>query len=326
VADAFSNPAHVRFALKTTLCVMIAYVAYNLLDWPEIRTAMITCFFVTFGSVGETVHRMALRIGGALLGAGAGLATIIFLMPFLTSITDLCLVIGGVAFVAGWIATSSDRLAYAGMQIALAFFLCILVGTGPHVELAVARDRVVGILLGNLIVSLVFSSIWPVSALHQARGALAEVIGKLGDAVRSSGLADETIFALDDALTRTSRLLSFDPFEPRRLKSSGIAVNDPALAHSMWGSLVVLAEHDDPPEATGYREALFGWLARIVQRMIAAAGTDGPLEPPPVLPASFLAADSAVPGHAAWYRKLDERARRFEAVLRPRLTEPEEGG
>ena len=40
VADAFTNPAHVHFALKVTPAAMACYVIYTGLDWPGLHTAL----------------------------------------------------------------------------------------------------------------------------------------------------------------------------------------------------------------------------------------------------------------------------------------------
>lgn len=287
--ESLADPEHLRFALKTTLAAMLAYFAYTLLDWPEIRTAMITCFFVTFGNLGESVHRMTLRLTGATIGGGLGLLAVIFVMPALTSITGLCLTIGGLAFVAAWIATSSDRLAYAGMQMALAFFLCILVEHGPHIELAMARDRLVGILLGNLIVSLVFLNIWPVSVVGQARAATAATLRHLGRLISTAGEEDDGLLAFDAALARARRLSTFDRFEPERLKEGTLDPSILDLAENLAQLALILSSGEDGLAA--YRRALAGWLEELARTLSDdSKGADLP-QPPPAAPSGELLPD-----------------------------------
>src|ERR1019366_3514167 len=102
----------------------ICYTIYTGLDWFNIHTAMVTCYFVALSSVGETVHKLTLRIVGCLIGAGLGVFAIVVLMPVMTDIGQLALMVGAVAFVAAWIAAGSPRISYTGWQIA--FFLSTL--------------------------------------------------------------------------------------------------------------------------------------------------------------------------------------------------------
>src|SRR5262249_2503625 len=43
VPGAFTNPAHMQFALKGGLAASASYVIYNAVDWPGISTAVTTC-------------------------------------------------------------------------------------------------------------------------------------------------------------------------------------------------------------------------------------------------------------------------------------------
>ncbi len=174
-ADAFTNPDHVRYALKATAAAMFCYVLYSLLDWPGIHTCFITVFIVSLTTTGETVEKLTLRIVGCLIGAVAGLAAIVFLLPQLTSIGALMLLVFAGALVSAYVAASSPRVAYAGFQIAFAFFLCVVQGDGPAFDLAVARDRVVGILIGNVVTYLVFTQIYPVSIARHIDATLARI-------------------------------------------------------------------------------------------------------------------------------------------------------
>src|ERR1700728_4503822 len=187
VADAFSNPANWQFALKTTMAVMISYAIYTLLDWPGMRTAIVTCFFVALSSLGETVHKLLLRLSGAVIGGLISGLCIVFVLPHFTDIGQLCLLIFAVSLGAAWVATSSELLSYAGMQIAFAFFLGVLQGYAPATDLTVLRDRVAGILLGNIVITLVFTLLWPESATTKLRAALSEAREAISAVLKRSG-------------------------------------------------------------------------------------------------------------------------------------------
>jgi multidrug resistance protein MdtO len=185
VPDALSNPAHWQFALKTTLAIMIVYSVYTMLDWPGLLTSIVTVFFVALGSVGETVHKLTLRISGAIIGGLIAGLSIVFVLPHFDDIGQLCLLTAVIAAFAGWVTTSSERLSYAGMQIALAFFMGLLQTYSPATDLTVLRDRVVGILLGNVVMTLVFSVLWPESATTRLRRALADALRSVASLLKS---------------------------------------------------------------------------------------------------------------------------------------------
>ncbi len=184
--DAFTNPAHVRYALKTTAAAMFCYILYSLLDWPGIHTCFITCYIVSLGTAAETVEKLTLRILGCIVGAAAGIATLLFLVPSLASIGALMAVVFLGALVSAYIAAGSPRISYAGFQIAFAFFLCVVQGAAPSFDMATARDRVVGILLGNLVVFLVFTRVWPVSVSIRIDPAIASLLRRLGAMSRAA--------------------------------------------------------------------------------------------------------------------------------------------
>ena len=183
--DAFTNPAHVRYALKTTVAAMTCYILYSLLDWPGIHTCLITCYIVSLGTTAETVEKLGLRILGCMIGAAVGTAALVFVMPSLESISALMAIafVGGLA--AAWVAAGSPRIAYAGFQIAFAFFLCVIQGAGPAFDMTVARDRTIGILFGNLVVFLISTSLWPVSVSRRIDPAIAALLRRLGTTARA---------------------------------------------------------------------------------------------------------------------------------------------
>ncbi len=226
VPDAFTNPEHVRFALKATLATMATYTIYRGLDWPGIRTCVITCFFVALGTTGETVHKLTLRITGALVGGLIGGLCILYVLPHMTDIGDLCILIALVTALCAWIATSSEMLSYAGMQMALAFYIGVLQGYGPGTELAELRDRVAGIVLGNVAMSIVFSTVWPVSARAGARSALGQSLRALAGLLRAPSDSPTPRLAISRSLNQARRLLTTSAFEVALLAQSRHATRE----------------------------------------------------------------------------------------------------
>ncbi len=161
VPDAFANPNHVRFGLKVTLAAMSCYIIYMALDWPGIRTAFITCCFIALESTGATIRKARLRLVGCAIGGLIGFLSIMYLIPHMQSIVSLALLTAAGTAIAGWVAAGSQRIAYAGLQIALAFFMCIFQGFAPDTDFNTIRNRLVGIVLGILATSVVFYSLWP---------------------------------------------------------------------------------------------------------------------------------------------------------------------
>lgn len=168
VRDAFSNPEHLRFILSGTLAAMACYVLYVGLAWPGIATSVTTCVLTALTNVGASRQKQVLRLAGAVLGGVVfGLGAQIFVLPYIDSISGFTLLFAGVTAVAAWIGTSSSRLSYAGVQVALAFYLIHLSEFSIQTSLTAARDRAIGVLLGISMMWLVFERFYPRSAADE---------------------------------------------------------------------------------------------------------------------------------------------------------------
>jgi multidrug resistance protein MdtO len=295
LADAFSNPAHWQFALKTTMAVMISYAIYTLLDWPGMRTAIVTCFFVALSSLGETVHKLLLRLSGAAIGALIAGLCIVFVLPHLTDIGQLCLLVFTVSVGAAWVSTSSELLAYAGMQIAFAFFLGVLQGYAPATDLTVLRDRVAGILLGNIVITIIFSSFWPQSARSAIRAALADALRAIGEVIRRPRNAQEARMRTVQALARADHLRTLTLFELRMLPSharESLSVPSVASVERLAGAaFVVTTDAISPYAETASTARLAAWAESAADNVSSRR----PLPPSPT-PATTSLQSAIEPG------------------------------
>ena len=165
VRGALLNPEHLKFGLKGCLAASLCYVIYSALFWPEISTSVTTCFLTALTTIGASHQKQVLRFGGAIIGGFViGMGAQVFILPYIDSITGFTVLFILVSAFAAWIITASPRLSYLGVQVAFAFFLINLQEFRIQTSLAVARDRVAGILIGLLVMWLVFDQLWSAPA------------------------------------------------------------------------------------------------------------------------------------------------------------------
>ena len=211
--DAWSNPAYLHFALKTLLATLLCYVFYTAADWQGIHTIMLSCVIVAQPGLGATMQKTWLRIGGALLATLIALLLIVFVQPWTDSLSGLLAMTLPVLALAAWIAAGSERIAYAGIQIGFTFALAFLSWFGPLSNLTELRDRVIGILLGVLVSSIVHLYLWPDSEAPQLKARLAQLYRQLAQtlAARNDEVQQVPLFA---ALTESETLINRVSAEP----------------------------------------------------------------------------------------------------------------
>ena len=228
-ADAFTDPRHQRYALKTSAAAMICYLVYTGIQWDGIHTALITCYVAALGTTGETVRKLTLRIVGCLIGAAMGCAALLVVMPVITSVGALMVMVFCAVMIAGWVSSGNKRISYGGVQIALAFLLTTLNGFGPSFEFSQAGDRIIGILVGISVIYVIFTQIWPASIAREIRENLSEVSDRLLDLAARPWpeRLDDVRHAAEihRALEKVETALDMARFEPRHQR-----VNDATLA------------------------------------------------------------------------------------------------
>jgi uncharacterized membrane protein YccC len=280
VSDAFTNPAHAHFALKVTLAAMFCYIVYMAIDWSGIHTALITCTFIALETTGATLHKGILRIGGCVIGGALALFTIVFLMPHMVTIASLVVVVACASAIAGWVATGSEMISYAGLQIAFAFFYSVFQGYAPDTDLDNVRNRVVGILFGLIVTGLVFAYIWPEHTIDRFRDALRAALRQLAKLLelpppdvsieKTEAEADALIAETSKSFEQARRYADLTVFESEELRAADRLTNIKlesilARAEEIFASAKSLAQGDDKQNQS--RTALQSEIAAELQRL-----------------------------------------------------------
>jgi multidrug resistance protein MdtO len=123
-----------------------------------------------------------------------------------------------VTVLSAWIITSGPRLSYFGVQIAVAFYLINLQEYKFQTSLAVARDRVAGILLGLVAMWVVFDQIWGASALVAMQRSFVSTLRLLAKLMtpvsKASGATIEEAYRLRETISTN--------FEELRQQADGL--------------------------------------------------------------------------------------------------------
>jgi multidrug resistance protein MdtO len=209
--DALDNPEHLKFALKGCLAASVCYIIYNSIAWPGISTAVTTCLLTALSTIGSSRQKQILRFAGALVGGFLiGMGSQMFILPYLDSITGFTLLFIFVTALASWFMTSSPRLSYFGLQAALAYYLINVQEFSMQTSLSIARDRVVGILLGLFMMWLVFDQLWGASASLEVKRKFISILRLLAQFAREPLSKDLRVAAQRSDSLRETIDNSFD--------------------------------------------------------------------------------------------------------------------
>jgi multidrug resistance protein MdtO len=275
------------------------------------------------------MHKAALRFTGCLIGAGLGLGAILLLMPVMTDVGDLLVLLAPVTLLAAWVAYGSERIAYAGLQIGLAFYLVVLQGYGPTTDMYSARDRTIGILLGNIVVFVVFTTIWPVRVADVVRTNLAKALEQLAALVGLQARAEGEVsqdprpaatLAFGQAIAQARAVLVNDPLETRTVgRAVGRRPIDASVVEQVGRLFIPIAQILDlcigselPPPIQAaicaHHRKLAAWFRQTASWVRSGEGAGEVLGGPPEPPA--LSGPGDLPSTlATWYRLLHQDIR-----------------
>jgi multidrug resistance protein MdtO len=211
------NVVDLRVALKAALAITVCGLLYQALSWPGLSACIFATLVLAQGSVGASFQRAVVQILFVLVGAGWALLVVTMGMPNMTGLASLLVFTLPLFFGVAWVCTGPGVSNTAGVQMAMGGVLVLLPGLGPTINLIPARDRLLGILLGNVVFALINLSVWPVYAGGASR--VASILRELAGLLRPSDVADPRrssaqAFGIYRSLARGMALLDEARFEP----------------------------------------------------------------------------------------------------------------
>ena len=195
--DTFQNPEYRRFAFAGCLAASLCYVLYNALDWPGIgTTSVLTCIVTALTTIGNSLQAQFLRFAGFVAGGLVmGISAQILILPGLDSVFGFALFFATGTAIAAWFATSSPRLSFFGVQMALSFYFVNLQNSHLQTDLTIARDKVLGVLLGIIAMGFIFDRFGAKSDAKQLQTSLVRNVRMLAQFIRCPADCDKATAA-----------------------------------------------------------------------------------------------------------------------------------
>src|SRR5262249_54677313 len=247
----------------------------------------ISCVVIAQSFFGAGLRKGMLRIAGATAGGMIALLVVVAVEPNMHTLASL-LVVTAVCFgMAAWVQTGSTRLGYVGLPLAMRVALTLINPGGPTTNLIPVRDRLLGILLGILVMGIVDVALWPVFGPDSLRGKLARALEQMADFLRRDAMHDELvrreralgvyrtlgdILTMHDDLVMEPDLLDAFAFERDALLRLTSAVEQVFLL------VLAVARHRPPPgsalggDALGRLDASTAALIELLGQDVARAG------------------------------------------------------
>ena len=182
---AFHSADNATYALKLTLAATVCYTVYNAIAWPGILTCVITVLFTGLSPTGQMKQRQTYRFFGTAVGGFFAIAAESLFFPNMDSVTSLVCLVAAIGFISGWV-LRSPHMGSVGVQIGFAFFLTTLQEFAATTQIATARDRVIGVALGSLVMWFIFDQMWPMRTSQ----ALSQILRRIQNSATQLHQAD----------------------------------------------------------------------------------------------------------------------------------------
>ena len=155
-----ADRALVRYCLKVGLCTVVGYLIGLISQRPDLFIILMTVITTATPTYGATLHKMYLRIAGAIIGGTVSLLAIIIVSPNFDTLPVYMLAAFAVFYPFAYSSLGNARMSYAGKQMGIIFSL-VFIGLTPSDNIYEPLWRIWGVLLGDLVVATVFFILWP---------------------------------------------------------------------------------------------------------------------------------------------------------------------